>query len=147
NGMMYDIILIAIETAMRRGEIASMEWRYVDLRRRVVHLPDTKNGESRDVPLSTRAVEVLQARSKVRNLKDSRVFPLRSDAIGLAFRRICRRAGIEGLRFHDLRHEATTRMAERLHPLELARVTGHRDTKMLLRYYNPRAEDLARKLG
>jgi len=61
--------------------------------------------------------------------------------------RACKRADIEGLTFHDLRHEATSRLAEKLALHELMKVTGHKDTKMLARYYHPRAEDLAKKLG
>ena len=146
GGFIRDAVIFAIETAMRRGEIANLEWKHVDPRRRVAHLPETKNGESRDVPLSPRAVEVLTRRAKVRSLKDSRVFGVEPNGISQAFSRVCKAAGIRDLRFHDLRHEATTRLAERFQPLELARITGHKDMKMLLRYYNPRAEDLARKM-
>ena len=146
GGFIRDAVIIAIETAMRRGEIANLKWKHVDLRRRVAHLPETKNGESRDVPLSPRALEILTRRSKVRSMTDSRVFGVEPNGISQAFSRVCKAAGIYDLRFHDLRHEATTRLAERFQPLELARITGHKDMKMLLRYYNPRAEDLAKKM-
>jgi integrase len=62
--------------------------------------------------------------------------------------RACKRAGIADLHFHDLRHEATSRIAERLdNILELSAVTGHKSVQLLKRYYHPRATDLARKLG
>ena len=69
----------------------------------------------------------------------------RPDSVTQAFERACRRAGIEGVHFHDLRHKATSRLAERLQAHELAEVTGHRDMHMVLRYYHPRAEDLAQR--
>ena len=76
------------------------------------------------------------------------MFPISSQAVKLAWGRACRRAGIEGLHFHDLRHEATSRLAERLPNLiELAAVTGDKNLRMLRRYYHPRATDLAKKLG
>lgn len=142
--LLRPIVLLAVETAMRRSEIVGLRWEHIDLRRRVVHLPETKNGESRDVPLSSRAVSVLE--SLPRNIS-GRVFECREDAITQAFERAVQRAGIPNLRFHDLRHEATSRLAEKLQMHELAKVTGHKSPRMLMRYYHPRAEDLAKKLG
>jgi integrase len=79
---------------------------------------------------------------------DGRAFPITANALKLAFERAVKRAGIEDLHFHDLRHEATSRLAEKLpNVIELAAVTGHKDLRMLKRYYHPRAEDLALKLG
>ncbi|AGK46333.1 phage integrase family protein [Burkholderia thailandensis MSMB121] len=130
------IIWLAVETAMRRGEIVDLQWEHVDLRRRVAHLPETKNGSSRDVPLSTRAVEVLKEQRKAAKTRcdDGRVFPIRSDAVTRAFERAveraraiyvteCKDAGkvpsksyLEDLRFHDLRHEATSRLPSSRNP-------------------------------
>jgi len=138
------VVLLALETAMRRGEILALRWEYVDLKRRVLHLPETKNGSSRDVPLSTQAAAVLG--SLPRHIT-GRVFDTSETAITEGFQRAVKRAGIPDFRFHDLRHEATSRLAEKLQMPELMRVTGHKDTRMLARYYHPRAEDLARKLG
>lgn len=160
------IIWLAVETAMRRGEIVDLRWEHVDLRRRVAHLPDTKNGSSRDVPLSTRAVEVLKEQQKASRTRsnDGRVFPIRSDAATRAFERAveraravyiteCKGAGkapsksyLMDLRFHDLRHEATSRLASIFPMHELAKITGHRDPRMLMRYYHPHAEELAKRL-
>jgi len=117
----------------------------VFLNERFVRLHDTKNGETRDVPLSTRAVEILK---NLPRHESGRVFPTTGEALKRVFMRACKRAGIENLHFHDLRHEATSRIAERLdNILELSAVTGHRSVHMLKIYYNPRASDLAKKLG
>jgi integrase len=129
---------------MRQGEILSLEWKNVDLERRVARLPITKNGDGRDVPLSPKAVAIL--RSIPRSL-DGRVFPITVGALQTAWKFAVKRAGINDLHFHDLRHEATSRLAEILpNVVELSAVTGHKDLRMLKRYYHPKAEDLARKL-
>lgn len=138
------LIRLAVETAMRRGELCALRWEHVDLRASTAHLPHTKNGQARDVPLSSRAVAVLHALPR---RIDGWVFGLRPDSVTQAFERAAARAGIDGVRFHDLRHEATSRLAEVLQMHELAKVTGHRDPRMLMRYYHPRATDLAKKLG
>lgn len=145
NPWIRPIVELALETAMRRGEILSLTWENINLSRRTAYLPDTKNGEARTAPLSSRAIAVL---SGLARSIDGRVFPVTANALKLAFERAVKRAGIEDFHFHDLRHEATSRLAERLPNLiELASVTGHKDLRMLRRYYHPRAEDLAKKLG
>jgi len=161
------IIRLAVETAMRRGEIASLRWEHIDLKDRVAHLPKTKNGESRDVPLSSKAVLALEAlMSKDAGAdEDSRVFKIWSDAVTRAFERaverarknyevVCSEAGVRpapkyltDLRFHDLRHEATSRLADIFPMHELTKFTGHKDLRMLMRYYHPRAKDLAKRLA
>jgi integrase len=122
-----------------------MRWSAVDLERRTVFLAMTKNGSSRAVPLSTRGVEVLRALTRS---EDDRVFPVTENALKHVWVRACLTAGVDDLHFHDLRHEATSRLAEKLpNIVELAAVTGHRDVKMLARYYHPRTVDLVRKLN
>lgn len=140
------IIIIALETTARRGEIAAMSWEHINLARRTWHIPHTKSGTPRTVPLSSRAVKVLQA---IPRRIDGGVWVLRrADGITQAFDRICQQAGIIGLNFHDLRHEATSRLFEKgLNIMEVASITGHKDLKMLKRYTHLRAEDLAEKLG
>ena len=147
NPWFRPVVLFAIETGMRRGEILSLCWEHVHLDKRYVHLPDTKNGDSRDVPLSPQALELL--RGLPRNIReDQLVFPLHYEALKSSWRRACSRAGIIDLRFHDLRHEATSRFFEKgLNVMEVAAITGHKDLRMLQRYTHLRAEDLARKLG
>ncbi len=160
------VVRFAIETAMRQGEILAINWKYVDLNRAVAHLPITKNGTTRDVPLSTSAVAMLRGKNdKVAKIRKGKVFPTTASAIKQSFSRAvtrgrrnylvdCEKAKVEpqedfleDLTFHDLRHVAIEKLAERLQMHELMRVTGHKDPRMLTRYYHPRAEDLAKKLG
>jgi integrase len=146
NPYLLPIVRLALETAMRQGELVSLHWEHIDLTRRTAHLPDTKNGESRTVPLSTTAVKIL--RSLPRSIH-GQVFPgLTTEAVKRAYARAVRRATIEDLRFHELRHEATSRLFEKgLNIMEVASITGHKDLRMLRRYTHLKAEDLARKLG
>lgn len=145
NPWVHTIVLLALETAMRRGEILSIRWSNVFLEECYLHLPDTKNGDPRDVPLSTRARALLATLPRDYS---GTVFPVSAESLKRVFERAVVRACIPDLRFHDLRHEATSRMASRLdNVLELSAVTGHKTLGMLKRYYHPRASDLARKLG
>nr|NDU43940.1 tyrosine-type recombinase/integrase [Acidithiobacillus ferrianus] len=139
------IVRIAIETAMRRSEICGLQWENVNLARRVAMLPDTKNGTVRRVPLSSDALEVLSALPR---RIDGLVWDVNADTVTRAFKRCCKRAGIEDLRFHDLRHEATSRLFEKgLNPMQVAAITGHKTLQMLKRYTHLKAEDLAKLLG
>lgn len=176
SSLLPSIIWLAVETAMRRGEIVALRWENVDLKRRVAHLPATKNGSARDIPLSSRAVAVLQTLKEKRDRRlemsedmsvddSGAVFTIRSDAVTRAFERAVTRAReqyvdecksanrqpdgrfLTDLRFHDLRHEATSRLASIFPMHELTKITGHKDPRMLLRYYHPRAEDLAKRLS
>ena len=145
NYWLSSVVLMAIETAMRRGELLGLEWAEIDLVNRTAHLPMTKNGSGRTVPLSTTAVETLQ--SLPRDIT-GKVFPISETALRGLWNRACKRAKIEGLNFHDLRHEATSRFFEKgLNVIEVASITGHKDPRMLMRYTHLRAEDLAEKLG
>ena len=145
NIWVMPVVILAIETAMRRSELLSMKWRHVELDKRVVHLTDTKNGDARDVPLSDKAVTTLTTLQKDGS---GDVFPIHFEALKTAWRRTCDKAGITNLHFHDLRHEATSRFFEKgLNVMEVATITGHKDLRMLQRYTHLRAEDLARKLS
>jgi len=173
NPWLLPLVQLALETAMRRGELLSLQWENVDVDRRTAFLPDTKNGDARTVPLSSRAVAILRALpsypdpdsdSDERTLGS--VFPTTAMALRKGFTRAVERAQTEyiadckierrrplasflaDVHFHDTRHEAASRLAEKLsNVLELSAVTGHRDIRMLKRYYHPRAEDIAKKLG
>lgn len=145
NPIMQPLVIVAIETAMRRGELLGLRWEHVHLDRRVIFLPITKNSQPRYVPLSNRASETLQGLSRS---PDGRVFPITVAAMEAAFLKAVRRAALGNLHFHDLRHTGASRMAEKLpNVIELASVTGHTSLQMLKRYYHPKAEDLAMKLG
>lgn len=129
--------LFAIETAMRAGEICAL--RPGDVEGRVARVRDSKTGEGRDVPLSPRALEIWKMVPEG--------FGVASASLDAMFR-VARkeRTTIENLKFHDTRHEAITRLAKKLHVLDLARVVGHKDLKRLMVYYNLSAEDIADKL-
>lgn len=134
--------LLAIETAMRQGEMWNLTWEHVHVDRRHVHLPDTKNGTSRDVPLSLRAVQLLQSLAPA----SGRVFNFSQASAGVIFKRALSMAGIEGMTWHDLRHSAITRLARKLDMLDLARMTGHKDPRQLMIYFNPSPHDIAQRL-
>lgn len=137
--------LIAIETAMRQGEILSLTRDAVFLDKRFVHLDKTKNGDTRDVALSKRACELFK-QVLANTTDDNRVFRVQSNSADTLFRKAKKAAGVENLHFHDTRHEATTRLAKKLAVLDLARMTGHRDPRSLMIYYNETAEEIAAKL-
>jgi len=150
------LIRLAVETGMRLSELINLRWQHINLVNRTAYLPETKNGHSRTVPLSSIAAQVLgDIKSDVIQRLDGRLFFLTPHAASVAFRRACRRvekqsAGQYGanLRFHDLRHEAVSRFFERgLNAIEVASISGHRSMQMLARYAHLNAESLATRLG
>jgi integrase len=142
---MVPLVMLALESAMRRGELLALQWENVNLAAQTALLPVTKNGSARIVPLSRKAVAILQALPNYGTVGS--VFPISYMTMHNCFVDACRRAGIDDLHFHDLRHTATGRLAEKLpNVIELAAVTGHQTIQMLKRYYHPKAEALARKL-
>lgn len=161
HGEFGAVLELLCETAMRRSELLNADWSQVDLSARVIHLPDTKNGRSRDVPLSKRAVELLARRPS----RTGRVFSIRPDSMTQAFGRArsrgranyIRRCASEGktpdpkflvdVRLHDGRHEGTSRLSEKgFNLIEIASVSGHEDMRMVKRYTHPVAGDLARRM-
>ncbi|MET4477967.1 integrase [Bradyrhizobium sp. F1.13.3] len=144
--LLRPLVIVALETGMRRGEMLSLKQSCVDLAQRVVHLTETKNGDSRDVPLSGHAVAALKdAMSK--SSGDERVFPMTGSTVRAAFDRLRLQTRTPDLRFHDLRHEAISRLFEKgLNIIEVASICGHRELKMLKRYTHPRVSELARRL-
>jgi len=135
--------LFALETAMRAGEIVELTWDRVSISKRFVSLVETKNGDSRNVPLSNKAVDLLQ---KLQHLDSVRVFTVDSGSLSTFFRRARDKAEIEDLHFHDTRHQAITTLAKKLTVIQLARMVGHRDLKSLMIYYNETASELAELL-
>jgi integrase len=145
NTWMPSVVILALETAMRRSELLALRWGNINLERRTATLQMTKNGESRIVPLSTTAIQTL---TSMPQSVCGAVFPITSCALAANFHNAVERAKLPDLHFHDLRHTAITNMANKLPNLiELAAVSGHKSLKMLQRYYHPDVEDLARKLG
>jgi integrase len=146
NGLLSNVIMFAIHTGMRRGEILSIRWSDINFDASTAHLADTKNGDARTVPLSSSALAALPATDN--HAAGERVFPLSPNAVRLAWERLKRRAGVNDLHFHDLRHEAISRFFELgLSIPEVALISGHRDFKMLFRYTHLRPADVAKKLG
>ncbi len=162
-GPIASLISFALETGMRRGELAAMRWDQLERDKRVLRVPEAKNDTPRRVPLSSRAMQILNA---LPHRLDGRVWGLHSDSITQAFGQVvrnarakyeheCEEAGVKldrelmkGLRFHDLRHEAVSRLFERgLNPMQVATISGHKTLQMLKRYTHLRAEDLVALLG
>ena len=145
NHWILPLTKFALETAMRRGEILGLRWEHIDLQKRTAFIPLTKNGESRLVPLSTAAIEILKGLP--RNLS-GQLFPVNGTTLSAAIEKARTRAELNDFHFHDLRHMAITRLAEKLPNLiELSAVSGHKSLAMLKRYYHPNPEQLAEKLG
>ncbi len=150
---LHSFVVLAIETGMRSGEMLAMRWEHVNLTNRTVCLLDTKNGSSRTVPLSTRALNAIHALPRAIN---GRLFSSGYHSIHKAFKLAVTKAQatqrdnvtfLQGLRFHDLRHEAVTRLFEKgLNPIEVGIVSGHKTVSMLQRYTHLRAEELVAKL-
>lgn len=175
------ILLLAVETAMRLSEIATIKIENVHLDEKWVYLPETKNSDARQVPMTPFAHELFRALlsaprhapkpkpkrdwSKYHAAKEGRhagpqagavpayqkdysdrLFAVSGGVIGEYYRKTCKELGIANLHFHDMRHEATTRLAENFDLLPLSKITGHRDPKNLMIYYNPTAQELAAHL-
>lgn len=135
----------ALETAMRRSELMSLLWININFEKCVAFLPITKNGQSRSVPLSSKAIAILKS---IPRSIEGRVFPLNKQSVSILFLRATRRAEIKNFHFHDLRHMALTRLSSKFtNILELAAISGHRELRMLQRYVHIKAEDLVRKLN
>jgi integrase len=146
SAWMVPLVMLALASAMRRGELLSLRWENINLAVQTAYLPLTKNGTARTVPLSKKAVTILEGLPNYGTVGP--VFPISHMTMHNCFVAACHRAGITDLRFHDLRHTATSRLAEKLpNVIELAAVTGHQTIQMLKRYYHPKAEALAQKLG
>ncbi|HCO3851590.1 TPA: site-specific integrase, partial [Escherichia coli] len=145
NQQLYVIFHLALETAMRQGEILTLRWEHLDLQHGVAHLPETKNGLPRDVPLSRKARNYLQILPQQIN---GNVFSYTSSGFKSAWRTALLDLKIENLHFHDLRHEAISRFFElgTLNVMEVAAISGHRSLNMLKRYTHLRAYQLVSKL-
>ena len=133
--------LFALETAMRAGEILGLRWQ--DVRPKSVVLPKTKNGDQREVPLSTRARAILSALPR----KAERVFDVDGALRDALWRKVRDKCQIQDLHFHDSRAEAIWRLSKKVSVMELARIIGHRDLRSLMIYYETSADELADQLG
>jgi len=162
NMQIVSIVKLALETAMRQSEILNLEWKNINIQKRTALARDTKNGEDRLIPLSSKALEIIIEQPQP--IDGGKIFKVTQDALIRAFQKGCEKgrqkysqdhqtSPVEGflidLRFHDLRHEATSRLFElgTLDLMEVASITGHKSLSMLKRYTHPKAETLAKKLG
>lgn len=149
-GAMFDL---ALETGMRAGELAGLRWENVQLDKRFVHLPITKNGRSRDVPLRRSAAAIIES---MRDINDDEVFAPSSSTMDAYFRKARKMAGLEGFTFHDARHTAATNIANTLKSsnvtaqqavLDLCAIFGWTKIDQALTYYNPDVSDIADRMG
>ena len=148
-------IIIAVETAIRRGELLNIRKSHINFDKQTLHIPETKTDTPRTIPLSTRAIKALRDQIKsisdanvVQMERDPKLFSMSAPMFRHEIHKYRVKLDMEDWRFHDLRHEATSRLFERgLNVMEVALVTGHQDLRMLKRYTHLRAEDLVERLG
>ena len=135
NIYLHPIIVLALETAMRRGEILSLKWADIDFKRGLITIENTKNGYPRIIPITDKSYNILK------NLKviNEYVFPLTTNSLRLMYQRLCKKLFLK-IRFHDLRHEAISRLFEKGNTIpEIAAVSGHRTLSQLFRYAHPKS--------
>jgi integrase len=140
-------IELAVETGMRRGELLRARWTDLSADHALLTIPQTKTDTPRTIPLTPGAREIISA-LRALPIESANILPMSANALRLAWERLRRRAKVQDLRFHDLRHEAVSRFFEMgLSVPEVALISGHRDPRMLFRYTHLRPEDIARKLA
>ncbi|MDB5813222.1 MAG: rci [Rhodocyclales bacterium] len=144
---MFDL---AIETSLRQGMLFKLHWDWISLEKRMIAIPLEyraigNKGVPAILPLSTHAVAVLSALPRS---IDGRVCPITQNALVCVWKRAMKRLGIAGLHWHDLRHEAASRLFEKgFNPFEVASITGHKSMQMLKHYTHLRPENLLARLG
>ncbi|GGX01348.1 tyrosine-type recombinase/integrase [Undibacterium macrobrachii] len=143
---MEDLILFAIATAMRLGEILRLQWDDINPTDKTIIIrnrkhPTEKEGNDQEVPLLGAAYDIAMRQPKT----NDRIFPITEGTVSSLFPRACNALDIKDLRFHDLRHEGVSRFFEQKYSIEqVALLSGHRDWKMLARYTQVKAKDLHR---
>lgn len=132
---LYTLVVVALSTGARRGELLGLKWGDVDMERGTVVFLDTKNGERRSAPLAGLALEQIRELSKVRRIDDDRVFPISVSSLRWYFGKAVKEAAIDDFRYHDLRHSAASYLAMNGATLaEIAEVLGHKTLSMVKRY-------------
>lgn len=146
------ILIVALSTGMRKEEILGLRWENIRFDKSYIHLEDSKSGKSRDIPMNIQVYETLKALPRYGEY----VFynPSTKDRIKdikRAFQTACKRAGIKGLRFHDLRHTASSWMVEAgVDLVTISKILGHSSIQMTMRYAHPTPENMrlaVQKLG
>lgn len=145
NPDLYSIIILAVETAMRQGEILKLQWEHINLKTGIAHLPETKNGTKRDVPLSRKAKDAF---IRMGGKTSGRVFGYTAEGLKSTWRYMLLKLGIKDLHFHDCRHHAITKLFQlgTLDMMEVAAISGHKSLSMLKRYTHLKTAKLVRKL-
>ena len=130
NQYLKPIIIIALQTAMRRGEILSLKWSDIDMKRGLIIIDNTKTGYPRSIQMN----DIIQSIFDNLNRIDERVFPITINSLRLSYQRLCKKLDIK-IRFHDFRHEAISRLFEQnLSIPHIASISGHRTMSQLFRY-------------
>ena len=143
NPYTWPAVMLALHTAMRRSELLRLRWDDIDMEARLAHLRDSKNGEPRAVPLTSKALLVIKSLSSNHDY----LLPVSDNALRQSWERLVKRAGIKDFRFHDFRHEAISRFFEMgLSMPEVAIISGHKDPRMLFRYTHLKPEEVQQKL-
>ncbi len=146
--MMESVVIFAIETAMRLGEIINLKWNDINIVHRIAVIHETKNGEMRKVPLSNTSINALKSLTK--HLGSDKVFWKWKSVSSFqsSWQRIVLKSGIKNFRFHDLRHEATSRLFElNLNMIEVSTITGHKTLQMLKRYTHLSVDKITKKIN
>ena len=146
--MMESVVIFAIETAMRLGEIINLNWSDIDMERQIATLLHTKNGEVRQVPLSNAAIA--SVRALPRHIAILKVFWRWKTVSSFesSWQRVLAKSEIKNFRFHDLRHEATSRLFEKnLNMFEVSNITGHKTLQMLKRYTHLSIDKIVKKIN
>jgi len=143
------VLIIALNTGMRKGEILSLKWKDIDFQKGFIYIGDSKSGRSRNVPVNSQVFETLKGLPQ----QGEFVF-FNSETRGhvqdvkTAFKGACRRAGIKGLRFHDLRHTAASWMVEGgVDLVTVSKILGHASIQMTMRYAHPTPENMRRAVA
>lgn len=140
------VIVVLIETAMRRGELAKIKIKDIDLEARLIHLKDTKNGEDRVIPVSTRALESIE--HLINAAQSDLLLNYRKEWLTEKFITHCKAIGLDNFRLHDLRHEGVSSLFEKgLNMIEVSSISGHKDLSMLKRYTHINPSKLIDKIG
>jgi len=141
SGAVAAAFVLALLTGMRAGEICAIQWS--DVAQDYVRLHTSKTGAGRDVPLTPGARKLL---ARMRGWDAVSVFGIKPQTLDALFRRARAAAGLSGFTFHDSRHTAATRLAQRLHVLDLCRMFGWRTPAQAMTYYQPTASAIARRI-
>ena len=149
---MARMITVAVETAVRRSELLRIKRSHINFSKQTLEIGLTKTGKPRTIPLSSRALkaikEQLRASEKVIPIEERPIFQITGSRLFKDFQKLREEVGMIDFRWHDLRHEATSRLFEKgLNMMEVASITGHEDIAMLKRYTHIKPENLLARLG